>query len=508
MTRRPQVLIGALVALKLALHLVTLAVTQFGIQRDEFLYLAMGRHLRLWHMDFPPLIAILANLSSALFGHSLSVVRVFPALEGSLVLVLAALIARELGGGRFAQALAGVCVLSGILFQRSSTLFQPVVLDQLWWTLALYALVRLSREQRDRDWALFGTAMGLGLLNKFSILFFGFSVLVAMLVTPARAWLRTRGPWLAAGLAFVIGSASIVGQLALHFPVVGQVQDLQGRQLTHVSWSLFLVTQPRIVGPAPFLLAMAGVWGLIGRRAWRSYAVVGWSCAVAFLLLFLLHGKAYYIGPIYPTLFAAGAVLLEQWRRAGWAPALRWGTVAGTVAFGLLVLPIGVPILGPQATARYARAIGASAALVTNRGVMDQLPQDYADMLGWEEQSQALARVVATLTPAERAQAVIFAANYGEAGAAEFYGPRYGLPPVVCATGSYWFFGPGERPGTILVGLGLDSADVAEAYQEVHPAGLIESPWSVDEERRVPMVVARSPRQTLQQIWPRLVGRN
>ena len=497
-----------ILGVKLALHLTVLAVTPFGIHRDEFLYLAMGRHLRLWHMDFPPLIAILANLSGWLFGHSLAVVRIFPAIEGSLVLLLAALIARELGGGWFAQGLAALCVLSGLLFQRSATLFQPVVLDQLWWTLALYALIRLAREQRERDWVLLGIALGLGLLNKFSILFFGFSLLVAMLVTPARTWLRTRGPWLAAALAFVIGSPSIVGQIALGFPVVAQIRNLQGEQLTHVTWYAFLSEQPLMVGPAAFLVAASGAYWLVRRRAWRSCAVVGWACIAAFLLLFLLHGKGYYIGPIYPTLFAAGAVMLEQWRRPVWAPAFRWAAVAGTAAFGLTALPIGVPILGPQATASYARAIGATRALVTNRGVMDQLPQDYADMLGWEQQSQAVARVVATLTPAEREQAVIFAANYGEAGAAEFYGPRYGLPPVVCASGSYWFFGPGTRPGAVLVGLGLDSADLARAYGEVHPAGWIDSPWSVDEERRVPMVVARLPRQTLQEIWPALAGRN
>ncbi len=508
MIRRPQVLVWAIVAVKLALHLAVLAVTQFGIHRDEFLYLAMGRHLRFWRMDFPPLIALLGNLSGFLFGHSLAVVRIFPAMEGSLVLLMAALIARELGGGWFAQGLAALSVLCGTLFLRSATLFQPVVLDQLWWTLALYALIRLAREQRERDWVLFGAVMGFGLLNKFSILFFGFSVLVAMLVTPARAWLKTRGPWLAAGLALVIGSPSIVGQIALGFPVVAQMQDLQGRQLTHVTWYAFLSEQPLMVGPAAFLLAAAGAFWLVRRREWRPLAVVGWACIAAFGLLFLLHGKAYYVGPIYPTLFAAGAVMLEQWRRAGWAPAFRWATVAGTAAFGLVALPIGVPILSPPATASYARAIGATRALVTNRGVIDQLPQDYADMLGWERQSQAVAQVVATLTLAEREQAVLFAANYGEAGAAEFYRPRYGLPPVVCASGSYWFFGPGNRPGTILVGLGLDSADLTRAYQDVHPAGLIESPWSVDEERRVPMVVARSPRETLKQIWPRLAGRN
>jgi hypothetical protein len=421
---------------------------------------------------------------------------------------MAAVIARELGGGWFAQGLAAASVLAGVLFQRSATLFQPVVLDQLWWTLALYALVRLAREQRERDWVLFGLGVGLGLLNKFSILFFGFSVLVAMLVTPARAWLKTRGPWLAAGLAFVIGSPSIVGQVALGFPVVAQMRNLQGEQLTHVTWSVFLSEQPMLVGPAAFLLAAAGAFWLVRRRELRPYAVVGWACIAAFGLLFLLHGKAYYIGPIYPTLFAAGAVMLEQWRRAGWAPAFRWAAVAGTAAFGLTALPIGVPILGPQATASYARAIGATRALVNNRGVMDQLPQDYADMLGWEEQSQALARVVATLTPVERAQAVVVAGNYGEAGAAEFYGPRYGLPPVVCPSGSYWFFGPGERSGSVTVVLGIDSADVAKVYQDIRPAATIESPWSVDEERRVPVLVARSPRETLQQIWPRLAGRN
>lgn len=129
-------------------------------------------------------------------------------------------------------------------------------------------------------------------------------------------------------------------------------------------------------------------------------------------------------------------------------------------------------------------------------------------MLGWEQQARALAGVAATLAPAERQQAVLFASNYGEAGAAEFYGPRYHLPPVVSAAGSYWFFGPGDRAGTIVVAIGEDSSDVAKAYDDVHLAGMIRSPWSVMEEREVPIVIGRKPKQTIQQLWPALAGRH
>ena len=500
--------IGAVVAAKLALHLTTLAVTRFGIQRDEFLYLAMGRHLRFWRMDFPPLIAILANLSSALFDHSLAVVRVFPAIEGSLIVIVAAMIARELGGGRFAQSLAALCMLGNTLFLRASTLFQPVVLDQLWWTLALYALVRLVRDDRPRWWLALGLALGAGLLTKFSILFFAVALLAAILVAPTRRTLLTPWPWIAATLALSIGSPSIVGQVALGFPVVGQMRDLQGSQLTHVTWSLFLTSQPWMVGPVPFLLASVGAASLILWKPWRTFAVVGWTCVSAFALLFLLHGKAYYIGPIYPTLFAAGSTMLERVQWSRWTLPLRVAAVAGTLAFGLLRVPIAAPILSPEETAAYAVRTGAARSLTTNQGVMDRLPQDFADMLGWDNQARALARVVATLSPAERQRAVIFAGNYGEAGAAEFYGPRYGLPPVVSAAGSYWFFGPGELPGDVLIAIGVDSTDIAKAYDDVRPAGAINSPWSVEEERTVSLFVARKPKQSLQQLWPSLAGSN
>ncbi len=494
------------IALKLALHLLVLAISPYGFQRDEFLYFSMGRHLRFWHMDFPPFIAVLGKIQLALFGHTLAAARVFPAIEGTIILIVAILIAAELGGGRFAQAMTAVCVLCGGIFLRTALLFQPVVLDQLWWTLALYALVRLGREPGGKWWLGFGVAVGFGLLTKFSILFFGFSVLVALLITPARRWLLTPWPWLAAAIAIVIGSPSIVGQIALGFPVVGQMRGLQQGQLVHVTLWQFVAEQPFMAGPAPFVIAVAGAIGLVVRREWRPVAVAGWTCIAAFALLFVLHGKSYYIGPVYPTLLAAGSVVLERaWPARHTARVvLRSAAVALTVLVILVGLPVALPVFSPAATAWWAPRVGAAEALRTNQGVIARLPQDYADMLGWEEQSQALARVVNSFTPAQRDSIVIAAGNWGEAGAAEFYGPRYHLPPVISTSGSFWFFGPGTRPATILVDIGEDSAKIARLYADVHTGAVIRHPWAV--ESPVNIVVGRRPKATVQQIWPMEAG--
>jgi hypothetical protein len=474
-------------------------------------------------MDFPPAIAMLANVSRWLFGDSLAAVRVFPALEGTVVLVLSALIARELGGGRFAQGLSALATICGVLFQRTSTLFQPVVLDQLWWTLALLVLARLVRERARGAgtpsaspsgemplWIALGAALGLGLLTKFSVLFIGFGVLIALLVTPFRRSLLTPRPWVAAGVAFAVGSPSIVGQLRLGYPVVEQMHQLAGSQLQHVSWTDFLVQQPLLTGPVTFLVAVAGLIALLAWGPLRPFSVLAWACVTPFVVLLLLHGKSYYAGPIYPTLIAAGAVFLERLRfsRAPvMAPIARWGTVAGVALFGAIALPIGVPMLSVQGTASYAARLGVADAVRDNMGELDRLPQDYADMLGWEEQARAAARAMQTLSADERRQAVLTGGNYGEAGALEFYSARYALPPVVSGAGSFWYFGPGERPGTVLVAVGTSRRELEEVYADVKEVGRIESPWSVREERHLAVYVARRPNTTLQKLWPSLAER-
>ena len=248
---------ASLVGIKLLLHVATGLFSPYGFHRDEFLYIAMGTHLRLWHMDFPPLIAILAKLVHALAGPSLFATRLVPAVAGTLVLVLAVLAAREMGGRRSAQLLAGLAVLCTPLFLRSANLFQPVVLDQLWWTLGLFALLRLRNSGEQRWWIVLGVAGGLGLLTKFSILFFGLAMLIGLLLTPNRRAFMTRWPWLAIGIALVIGAPSIVGQITLGFPVLGQMRVLSGTQLARTTTAEFILGQV-LWGPGVVLAGMAG----------------------------------------------------------------------------------------------------------------------------------------------------------------------------------------------------------------------------------------------------------
>lgn len=496
---------GVLAFLTFALHVATNVFSPYGVHRDEFLYLAMGRHLQLFKMEFPPAIAILAKISM-LSGDSLVAIRIFPAIAAALIVYLATLIARELGGNRMSQLLAAVAVMASPLFLRAGNLFQPVVFDQLAWTLGLFALIKLGRTNDRKWWIWYGVAIGFGLLTKFSAIFFGAATFLALVVSPQRRWLKTPWPWIAMILVFVIGSPSWIGQIRLGFPVVQQMNDLRADQLERVTPLEFILGQVQL-GPA-FFLALAGLlWLLLSQKA-KEFRIAGWTCLFAFLILLALKGKPYYLGPIYPALFAAGGVAIEAISKERTRSVVGWTTAALTLAYGLFLLPIGIPILPPQQMADYTTAIGASEANRTNRGELDRLPQDYADMLGWPEQVAAVAEVFRGLSPEDRSRAIVLAANYGEAGAIDFYGPRLGLPNAISPTGTYWFFGPGANPGDVAVTVGIPREDLAKFFADVTEVRRSTHPWSVSEERDVPINVARRPLHTIQEVWPSLAGRN
>ena len=509
--------VAALSAFAFALHVFVDWFSPYGFQRDEFLYMAMGRHLRLWRMDFPPFIGIVSQVERFVLGDSIVAIRFASSIAAGLIVLLAALIARELGGKTFAQVLAAIAVVASPLFLRAGVLFQPVVFDQLWWTLALYALVRLcagatrddTLDTAPRWWIALGVVCGVGLLTKFSLLFFGAALVAAVVIAPQRRVILTRWPWFAAIIAFVIGSPSIVGQIALGYPVVDQMKTLQGSQLAHVSFWSF-VTGQFFLGPGA-LLALAGALYLVMADRMRPFRSVGWTCIGAFMLLLVLHGKSYYIGPIYPTLFAAGAVLFERWseRRAfGASMALRVVAIVLLVGTGVFGAPVELPIFSKEYTASFASRMGLTAATKTNQGTPLKLPQDYADMLGWPELVHAVARVYDSLPPEKRAQVVLIGENYGEAGAMEFYGPKLKLPRVVSAAGSYWFFGPGEKPGTVVISLGITQHDMEQFFGTVTYAGKVLNDWGVPEEQDVSIYVGENPKATIQQVWPSLAGRN
>jgi len=478
--------------LKLFLHLLAAAVTPYGVHRDEFLYLAMGRHLEFWRMDFPPAIGVLARLAHTLLGDSLLAIRWWPAVAGTLVLLLSGWIAREMGGGWRAQGLAMLAVLSGSLFLRSASLFQPVVFDQLWWTLGLLALVKLGQGGGRRWWVLLGIAGGLGLLTKFSIAFFAVGVLAGLVLTHHRAAFASRWPYVAGLIAVLLGSASWIGQIRLGFPVALHLSTLQTEQLRHVGYADYLVGQILMLGPA-LILGLVGWLAVFRWKNLQAYRLLGWTCLAAFLVLWVLHGKSYYIGPIYPALFAAGSVVLTT--APGRIPRIAVASLAaGMVLWLVLTFPFGLPVLPPPVMAKYAAGLGLKAAVTTNRGQVLALPQDYADMLGWQEQAEAVARVCRDLPVPDRAVVALVARNYGEAGALEFYCPRLGLPLRVILPGDRVLWPVPPPPGCpVVVTLGISVEDLQRHFRSVEQVAQFDHPWMVSEERRLPICVARGP---------------
>jgi hypothetical protein len=284
------------------------------------------------------------------------------------------------------------------------------------------------------------------------------------------------------------------------------MEVLKRSQLTHVSFGSFLSWQ-MLLGPL-LLVAVAGVVYLLRAPEVRRFRILGASCLAVFATLFLLRGKGYYVGPIYPALIAAGGVWLGSMGPSRGARAVRAVAVAAVVLYGTFLIPLSLPILDPPVMQRYAAATHIGEATRTNRGTMLRLPQDYADMLGWTDRVALVAHVYDSLPAEKRAKVVLAGENYGEAGALEYYGPKFGLPPVVSAAGSFWFFGPGEKPGEVMITLGVRQADLERLCDTVTPAAKITNEWTVEEEQDITVYICERPKQTLQALWPSLAGRN
>jgi hypothetical protein len=288
-------------------------------------------------------------------------------------------------------------------------------------------------------------------------------------------------------IALMLGSPTLVGQFRLDFPVVIHMQDIRRHQLERVTAMEFLLGQVLMLGPA-VLVALVGAVYLLGAEKMRGYRVVGFACIVAFLLLLVLHGKPYYIGPIYPVLFAAGAAALD--RASGWLRLAAFGLILG---FGVLAIPFGLPVVPPAVMAKFAARFGPKAATTTNRGESLPLPQDYADMIGWEDQVAAVAQVFKSLPPEKRSRAMLVASNYGQAGALEFFGPRFGLPDKILLPGSRTLWGPPEKPPEVVVAIGFSPEDCNRHFSNVQLVTRFDNPWMVSEERNTPIVIAETP---------------
>ena len=438
---------------------------RYGWQRDELYYAVAGRHVQGGYVDFPPLTALLAWFDRQLFGDSLIGLRVLTLIAGALVVVLAAMIARELGGGRRAQTLAAVVVGFSPLLVATNNLFQPVSFDQLATMCFLYVALRIALGRGS--WVLLGLAMGIGLETKYTLAVV-IVVLFAAFLLFRRDALEPRGVAIAGAITVVLMIPNLLWQLDHNWASVRFFVN-PPPSATDESRPGFIGNVILLTGLVSFPVAVAGVRMMIRDRALRPF---GWMVIGVVVAYFALGGKSYYALPVAMFALAAGALPLDGWLTP------RRLRVAGTAFVLLLVilLPVGLPVLPVKAADKA--------------GVM-KARSDYQDELGWHQ----LARTVEGVAPGSD---VVVANNYGEAGALILFGR--GLPPVASGDVTMRYWRP-DVAGRRAVVIGFDRAPFCGPDYRV--VARIQMP--VDNEERGEPIARCTLTGSLTQVWPQVV---
>ncbi len=469
---RPAGTLGADAAVLTAFAAAVMAVhflvgNGYGFHRDELQFLDDARHLQWGFVAYPPMTAFCGRIAIALFGISPQVFRLPAALVNAVSLVLAGLIARELGGSRLAQV---VTLCAGLpLALAFSSVLQYNKFDLLAWSTIVFFTARLLRTGDERCWLGVGVGIGIGVLSKYSIAFPVASLAAALVIMPSqRRHLRSRWLWAGVAVAAVIASPNLIWLARHQFITLTMERYIHARDVRQGRADGYYTDQIRFTLLA-LPLAVAGLVSLLRSARFRllSAFYVG-----PFLLFALARGRGYYLLPAYPVLYAAGAVAVEGLLagRARWLPVSVPGVViaamlvdAGLVAWDYL------PVWRPG-----------------SRGWAWQMQHnsDLRDEVGWPEFVAQVAAVRDDLTAEERGSLAVLANNYGEAGALALYGPQYGLPVPISSTNTFHLRGFGNGAETVIV-TGGELHDQERNFERCRVAAQVTIPYGVRNEEAV-----------------------
>jgi hypothetical protein len=484
---------------KLLLHFW--AASQYGYFRDELYYIAASQHLDLGYVDFPPFIAVITALTRWTLGDSLLALHTFPALTGVLILLLAGFMARELGGGRFAQGLAALAVLVAPTFLGSQSLLTMDPFDQLFWVLAAYIVLLILKREDPRLWLLFGLVAGIGLLTKVTMAYFGLALVIGLLLTPNRRYLLSKWLWLGGLTALVLFSPYIVWQVLHGWPTLEFWRTYAVGKTYPVTPLEFLSQQILTMQPLTLPLWLAGlVYYFFGGG--KKYRPLGWIYVILYGVFTIQQAKNYFLAATYPMLFAGGAVLAEQFIQKRKWPALQPACASLLLVGGMATAPLAMPLLPVETFIAYSQAFGGAAEVRQERLAIAQLPQHFADRFGWETLVASVAKVYAGLPPKEQAVACILTANYGEASAIDFFGGAYYLPKAISGHNSYFIWGPDGCTGEVIITVGLRQEDLASSFDEVTPAGVSQCQYCMPYENNLPIYVGRGLKMDIREVWP------
>ncbi|MBZ5722115.1 MAG: glycosyltransferase family 39 protein [Acidobacteriia bacterium] len=457
---------------------------RYGYFRDELYFLDCGRHLAWGYVDMAPMIALFSRLALAL-GAPLQLLRSMAAVGAAGIIAITMLIAWRLGGGRFAQALAGLCAVAAPMYLASGSLFTMNIFESWFWMGCAYVLIRIIQTGNSRLWIWFGVLAGLGLMNKHSASFFGLAVVVGLVLTAQRKEFAKRWIWVGGVIALLIFLPNLIWQVQHHFPTLEDLHNVaeSGKNVV-LSPVAFVVEQILVMHPLLFPVWLSGLWFFLMGRG-TKYRPLGWIYLTLLVIFIFLHGKDYYLAPAYPMLFAGGAVAIDDWLNRGWMTARKlWpkaAIVAVIVASGAFLAPAVLPLLSPENQVAYRQRFHLEDQK-TEVNHVGPLPQMFGDQFGWPELVEQVAAIYNSLPPEQRTKTAILAGNYGEAGAIDLFGPKYGLPTALSGHQTHYFWGTMGFTGDTVITIQYGPHFLSGMCDSVKPVGMHSHPWGMAEE--------------------------
>ncbi len=466
---------------------------QYGFHRDELDILMNARQLAWGYVAYPPFTPLVARAGLALFGNSLPGLRFFSAAGQGVAVVLAGLMARDLGARRPAQLMAALAAFCAPAALTSGTLIQYMAFDYVWWVAMAFCFVRLLKTDDARWWLGLGAAIGLGMQTKFTVAFWVAGLVAATLLTPVRRHLCSPWLWAGAALAVLIYLPSLLWQGQHHFISLDFLSAIHTRDIAWGRTNGFLVEQLYVsTNPLTLPLWTVGLGVCLVGPAFKRFRALGLAFLVTLALLWFTRGRAYYVAPAYVMLFAAGAAAWEAWLsgRSALIRRLVSGAGWGLLAVGMALMVIIVKPVAPINSALWK--------------IASSLNGEVVEMVGWDDLTAQVAAIYAQVPEADKPRTAILAGNYGEAGALDLYGPAYGLPPVISGANSLWARGYGNpEPETVIV-VGFERGYAESFFAQCMPAGWVTNRYNVKNEettRHTGLYVCRQPRRPWADMW-------
>ena len=408
------ILIG-FILLKFILQYILIS-PEYELQRDEYLYLDQAHYLAWGYLSVPPVSSWISSIIYFL-GNSVFWVKFFPALFGSLTIVVVWKTIEELKGNLFALTLGATCVLFSALL-RLNTLYQPNSLDVLCWAAVYFFLIKYINTQKSKWLYTLAVVFAIGFLNKYNIVFLLIGLIPAILLTNQRKLLFKREVYLAMLLALVVILPNLVWQYTNNFPVIHHMEELSETQLVNVDRMEFLQSQILFfIGALPVIIS--GLWALLFYRPFQKYQSFFWAFFFTLLVFMYFRAKDYYAIGLYPIYIAFGAVFLADFLKAGWKQYLKPVVITIPIVLFIPMYQIAFPNKGPEWIVNHSDTYKEYGLLRWEDGTDHSIPQDYADMLGWKELARKVDAVYISLPNPD--QTLVLCDNYGQAGAINYY---------------------------------------------------------------------------------------